>query len=127
MKNKYIHRLVLEAFVGPCPDGMEALHSDGNKTNNNVDNLRWGTPSENNRDIVKHGRHRNARKTHCPSGHALSPKNTPDWYKKRGRRGCLACDRARSYVKYHPEKRDSLKEIADQYHAAILAEAAEYH
>ena len=25
-ERKYIHRLVLEAFVGPCPEGMEARH-----------------------------------------------------------------------------------------------------
>lgn len=127
MKNKYIHRLVLEAFVGPCPDGMKALHADGNKTNNNVKNLRWGTSAENNLDIVKHGHHRNAQKTHCPSGHALSPENTPDWYKKRGRRGCLACGRAHSYVWAHPELRDQFQQVSERYYAAILAEAAEAH
>jgi hypothetical protein len=38
-----IHRLVLEHFVGPCPDGMECCHGDGNKRNNRVTNLRWDT------------------------------------------------------------------------------------
>jgi len=52
----YIHRLVLETFVGPCPDGMECRHLDGNPRNNNLNNLRWGTRSENGKDTVKHGR-----------------------------------------------------------------------
>ena len=36
---KYIHRLVLETFVGPCPLGMQCRHLDGNRSNNEVDNL----------------------------------------------------------------------------------------
>jgi len=46
-----VHRLVLEAFVGPCPDGMEACHLDSDKTNNRVSNLRWDTHLENMRDL----------------------------------------------------------------------------
>ena len=50
-----IHRLVLFAFVGPCPDGMECCHNDGNGLNNRLDNLRWDTPSNNQLDRKKHG------------------------------------------------------------------------
>lgn len=50
-----VHRLVLEAFVGPCPAGMECRHLDGDKSNNRLDNLCWGTKSENYHDKVKHG------------------------------------------------------------------------
>jgi len=52
---RYVHRLVLEAFVGPCPEGMQCRHLDGDKTNNSLSNLKWGTPSENNSDKVLHG------------------------------------------------------------------------
>ena len=51
-----VHRLVLEAFVGPCPLRHETRHKDGIKTNNTLWNLCWGTSSENNLDIRKHGR-----------------------------------------------------------------------
>ena len=44
---KYVHRLILETFVGPCPEDMECLHLDENKKNNNLENLKWGTHSEN--------------------------------------------------------------------------------
>jgi hypothetical protein len=52
---KRMHRLVLFAFVGPCPPGMEGCHNDGNHQNNALSNLRWDTPSANQRDRAKHG------------------------------------------------------------------------
>lgn len=42
-----IHRLVLETFVGPCPDGMEACHSNDIKHDNRLENLHWGTRTTN--------------------------------------------------------------------------------
>lgn len=50
-----IHHLVLEAFVGPCPEGMQCRHLDGNKENNHLSNLAWGTPIENAADKLRHG------------------------------------------------------------------------
>lgn len=41
-----VHRLVLETFIGPCPDGQEARHLDGDATNNRLENLAW-TPQSN--------------------------------------------------------------------------------
>jgi len=52
---RQVHRLVLETFVGLCPDGMECRHLDGNPQNNKLDNLQWTTASENQRDRVRHG------------------------------------------------------------------------
>lgn len=52
-----VHRLVLETFVGPCPQGKECRHIDGNPQNNRLKNLRWGTRSENKQDSMKHGTH----------------------------------------------------------------------
>lgn len=50
----YVHRLVLEVFVGPCPEGKESRHIDGNCRNNHLDNLEWGTRGDNVADKVKH-------------------------------------------------------------------------
>lgn len=115
-KTKYVHRLVLESFTGPAPEGMECLHIDGDKTNNHLDNLRWGTRQENILDIVRHGRHHNANKTHCKHGHAFIPENVPEWAKEKDIRNCLACNRARSYLWKHPELADQFQRIADQYY-----------
>ena len=54
-KNFYVHRLVLEAFKGKCPIGMQGLHGDDNAENNRVENLRWGTHTENMRDKSVNG------------------------------------------------------------------------
>ena len=48
-----VHRLVLETFVGPCPEGMEACHRDDIKSHNHLSNLRWDTRSANQRDRVR--------------------------------------------------------------------------
>jgi hypothetical protein len=49
--SRFVHRLVLEAFVGPRPDGKEACHfPDHDKTNNQLSNLRWDTHDENEKD-----------------------------------------------------------------------------
>lgn len=52
---KLVHRLVLETFVGDCPIGYQCRHLDGTRDNNNLDNLRWGTPSQNQQDRWRHG------------------------------------------------------------------------
>lgn len=52
----WIHRLVLQVFVGEPPPGHIARHLDGDPTNNAVSNLKWGTPAENNADMMRHGR-----------------------------------------------------------------------
>ena len=36
---KYIHRAVYETFIGPIADGLEINHKDGNRQNNNIENL----------------------------------------------------------------------------------------
>jgi len=53
--NKYVHRMVLETFVGPCPEGSEASHIDGDRSNNDVSNLIWESRLENMRRKKGHG------------------------------------------------------------------------
>ena len=56
-RRRKVHRLVLEAFVGPCPDEMEACHfPDRTRSNNRLANLRWDTRKANWSDSVAHGR-----------------------------------------------------------------------
>jgi len=53
---RLLHRVVLRAFVGPCPAGNEALHADDNPSNNKLGNLRWGTRSDNRQDAIRNER-----------------------------------------------------------------------
>src|SRR3546814_17137740 len=48
-KNFEVHRLVCEAFHGPAPDGQQAAHKDGVRTNCYASNLRWAPPASNTR------------------------------------------------------------------------------
>lgn len=50
-----VHSIVLEAFVGPRLDGMESCHRNGVRTDNRVENLRWGTKLSNAADKRIHG------------------------------------------------------------------------
>ena len=52
---KTVHGIVLTAFVGPSPEGMECCHGDRNKTNNCLSNLRWDTHLNNVQDQILHG------------------------------------------------------------------------
>jgi len=90
---KLVHRLVIETFIGPCPDGMECCHRDSDKSNNRLENLRWDTRSENQIDRIENGDHHQVNKTHCPYGHPYDEANT--YFRKtasgRPQRGCRAC------------------------------------
>lgn len=50
----FVHNLVLTAFRGPCPSGYESRHLDGDRFNNNITNLEWGTRTDNIHDRRKH-------------------------------------------------------------------------
>lgn len=90
--DSYVHRLMAEAFI-PNPDNLELVrHLDDDPTHNVLDNLAWGTHSDNRLDSVRNGTHANAMKTHCPQGHPYDEENT---YRKPGKasRDCRSCKR----------------------------------
>lgn len=50
-----VHRLVLLAWVGPPPDGHEACHSNGCRSDARLVNLRWDSRRANHADKMRHG------------------------------------------------------------------------
>jgi hypothetical protein len=58
-----VHKLVLLAFIGPCPPWLECRHLDGNKGSpalydaQGKQRLVWGTHTENCADKSQHGTH----------------------------------------------------------------------
>lgn len=54
-RTRHVHALVAEAFIGPRPDGLHVLHRNGAKLDCREENLRYGTPLENNQDSIRHG------------------------------------------------------------------------
>ena len=59
-KHRSLARIVLEAFVGPCPEGHECDHKNRERDDDRLVNLRWVTHSENmlNRRKYKHKKNR---------------------------------------------------------------------
>lgn len=104
-----IHRLVAAAFIGPCPVGMECCHNNGDNLDNRATNLRYDTPSENQLDVVRHGHHYWANRTHCANGHPFSSENTRP--RADGGRRCLTClhEQQRAYQR---RKRERAREAA---------------
>lgn len=120
-KGKYVHQLVLEAFVGPCPEGMETRHLDGDPTNNRWapgdeeetrkagGNLIYGTKRENQFDQVAHGTHPWASRDICENNHELTEDNIWIEYYEDGTfkaRRCKACNRDRSAKQREKRKTD---------------------
>jgi hypothetical protein len=53
--NVPVHHMVLEAFVGPRPKGLQGCHGNGNSNDNRLENLRWDTALANHADRLRHG------------------------------------------------------------------------
>lgn len=79
---KKVHHLVMEAFVGPRPDGLETRHLNNNPEDNRLENLAYGTRSQNVLDL------RQIRPT-CPHGHGYTASNT--YIDSTGARRCREC------------------------------------
>lgn len=108
---------MLAAFVGPCPEGQEARHLDGDASNNRWapgneeetmaagGSLMWGTHRENIRDKHRHGTTWQLNVTECPQGHEYTGENT---LVHNGRRICLICKRERGLGAYHAKREAGL-------------------
>ena len=51
----FLHKVILEAFTGGRPEGMECCHNNGDTSDARLENLRWDTRSGNHKDKRKHG------------------------------------------------------------------------
>lgn len=127
-----VHVLVLEAFVGPCPDEMEGCHGDDDPANNRLVNLRWDTRSANAADRIRlatsktadrHGRKRSRPAAgECRRGHKVAGANAAVRADGRPDR-CRACLRGHNTVKdsrrYWGIELD-LKTEADRHYARLM-------
>lgn len=117
--SRWVHRLIAETFLGPCPEGMEVRHLNGDPADNRLENLTYGTRRENLLDRERHGTNPHRNRTHCPQGHPLRLPNLTAWSVKMGHRNCLACSRARSALQDNPGLGD-LQTVSDWKYAAIM-------
>jgi len=82
-----VHRLVLDAFVGECPEGMECCHNDGKPAHNHLSNLRWDTHQNNMKDSIKHGTSRAPKGEN--NGNAILREEDVRWIKKNYKKGVV--------------------------------------
>lgn len=94
-KTMRVHRIVLEAFVGPCPPGQQACHANDNASDNRLENLRWDTSRANCADRQRNSGHYLGDRTECIRGHRFTPENTRHYVKSDGytTRICRTCRR----------------------------------
>ena len=115
-----VHVLVLATFKGDG-NGLITRHLDGDPANNHIDNLVWGTYSENNYDKVKHGVHHLANKVTCIRGHLLQEPNLVRAVAKQGRRKCRAC--SRGHAMCHTRKdhsAETMQMLSDWQYGRIM-------
>lgn len=98
-----LHRLVLLAFVGPCPQGMECRHLDDDPTNNNLENLCWGTRKEQAQD----------RKRNNNSHYKVAPKGIQQWLAK------LTDDKVSEIRQKYEAGGVSIKDLATQFGVSV--------
>lgn len=122
-QNRRVGSIVLEAFVGARPNGMECCHADDDPWNNHLANLRWGTHSDNAHDRVRNGRHHMARRTECGYGHPLA---VPNLASDPDRRRCLSCRRARTRGRRLTARGVTVdhQQLADAYYAELTRSVA---
>ena len=113
-----VHSLVTLAFLGPRPEGQEVRHLNGQRHDNRLENLEYGTKDENMQDMVEHGTQWCQQKTHCPAGHLLEQPNLVATQLKLGWRQCKACLNARKWVKRHPGA--NLQAEMNRYYRQIM-------
>ena len=94
------------AFRGETPEGLEIRHLNDDKDDNRLENLAFGTSSDNMHDRVRNGIHHNSIKTHCKRGHPFDEENT--FINHSGSRECRAC-RATYMRGYQRKRRAQLK------------------
>lgn len=84
------HSLVTEAFIGPCPAGMEVRHRDGVRANPRYSNLCYGTRGDNVADAVEHGT-RTGQTVNPEKALATKDQKYPGWRERVFRPGKFSC------------------------------------
>lgn len=110
--NQRVHRIVMEAFVGPRPDDKQTRHLNGDPLDNRLVNLAYGTSAENMQDVVRHGHNHRANQTACLRGHEFTPENTR--ILPNGSRRCITCRREYGKKSYQRHRNEILERRASQ-------------
>jgi hypothetical protein len=88
-----VHKLVARAWIGPCPAGQQVRHLNGKPLDIRLDNLAYGTYSDQRYDDVRNGVHYFALRSACSRGHEYTEESS--YTRESGERRCRECQRER--------------------------------
>jgi len=100
--------LVLLAFWGPCPSGLEVCHNDGSRDNNHLDNLRYDTHKANLQDA--------SRQTQWANGEAHAQSYYTDRFVKQLREEFASGMSTAELARKHDVPRNAVTQIVYGYH-----------
>lgn len=119
-KSFTVHRLVVKAFIGEIPDGLQINHKNGNKTDNRLENLECVTPSENrlhcNKVLFPNGENFLRGDKWCKSHLASIPRGEKQKMAK------LNEQKVKEIRQIYGEGQSTLKQLAEKYgvHFSII-------
>ncbi len=96
-KNWFIHRLVLETYLGPPLEGQQGCHLDGNKPNNSLSNLAYATAKENTQQKKQHGTYQSGEKNPFAKLSESDVMQIRERFKRTGARVCNANELAKEF------------------------------
>lgn len=100
--------------------GTDVRHLNGDRDDNRLENLTYGTRSENEYDKIAHGRHPQASKSECRRKHKYQGANLAVYPSRPNHRVCRSCSSARSHISRHPDLAGNLQEISDHYYKEYM-------
>lgn len=102
-----VHRVVAEAFLSNPKNHPIVRHKDDVHTDNRVENLAWGTQSENMFDAWRNGGREGRVEPHCKNGHPFTEDSL--YIHPKGYKICRVCHREANQ-RYTARKRGEINE-----------------
>lgn len=127
---RFVHRMVLSAFVRLPLVDEQGRHLDGNPGNNFLSNLAWGTAADNAMDKIRHGN--SGKLENCHRGHPLEGDNL---YEYENSRNCKSCAKLKYLDPEFKERRNArlraksapARAAREAAKAALLAQIIDLH
>lgn len=121
-----VHALMAETFFGPRPPGMFVSHLNDVKADCRLENLAYQTPEQNTADAARNGKLAWSVNGNCLRGHPFVGENLRPDALRVGKKKCLACKRARSFLSgFYGYTEQVMQACADAEYFRVMGLAAD--